>query len=516
MTSESFVEKWNAGKKIFAVILIINVSAILASAILPMASDNFVVSELIPCPEDIIEVMEPTKDSTTPDTCLNMYSNSSVFVALGIIVVVNMVGFLAFFNRMSHSPDLTKGEMRKTFAVTIITLYLLVVALTVTEHISWNDNPKLFENFTYVVITVIIFYFGSRAWKQAKGNNDDSSVQNGDGIDNSKEVKIAEAEVAETTLAVKKAENKTKAAELQRGEVKTKKEIAAVDAEIKEAKENESRVKKNLKEATEKAESKKNESRKPEERIVAAKIELKIEEMNGRLLSERKTNTTSAIDKDSTLSATSSSPKDIQTLMDAVVSEFEQFVAQNPKISGDVVNAFQQKFTANVGGLISQRNSAINEAIEDLDRTSPDFSVKRQELLEQRRHVTKNLAISTEDRERLNSRLNAIHKQSVTNFNSKKIINGIDLTDKSPREISRLISNGDIPPMIIGPKSFEMLEQELTSMLQSRKISDMTSDEQEAFSNLLDQRIQETLTLPDAGKRDKLLDIVEKVKQRNK
>ncbi|QMU54964.1 MAG: hypothetical protein GKS07_08790 [Nitrosopumilus sp.] len=238
--------------------------------------------------------------------------------------------------------------------------------------------------------------------------------------------------------------------------------------------------------------------------------------MNEKMLSERKANTTSTVDAASTISTVTSSPKDVQTLMDAVVSEFEQFVAQNPNTSGDVVNAFQQKFTASVGGLISQRNSAIKDAIDNLDRTAPDFPAKEQELLEQKQHVKDNLAIRTIDRERLNSRLNAIHKQSATNLNSKKIINGIDLTDKSPREISRLISNGDIPPMIIGPKSFEMLKQELTSMLQSRKPSDMTSNEQEAFSNLLDQRIQETLTLPDAGKRSELLEIVEKIKQRHK
>ena len=154
--------------------------------------------------------------------------------------------------------------------------------------------------------------------------------------------------------------------------------------------------------------------------------------------------------------------------------------------------------------------------MDNLDRTSPDFPAKKQELLEQKQHVADNLAIRTIDRERLNSRLNAIHKQSATNLNSKKIINGIDLTDKSPREISRLISDGDIPPMIIGPKSFAMLERELTGMLQSRKLSDMTPNEQEEFSKLLDQRIQETLTLPDANKRNELLDIVEKIKKRHK
>ncbi|QMU54965.1 MAG: hypothetical protein GKS07_08795 [Nitrosopumilus sp.] len=222
------------GGKIFAIILIINVSAILASAILPVASDNFGMSELILCPEGSTD---STDNSATPDVCSKIYPNSPVFVALGIIIVVNMVGFLAFFNRMSQSPDLTKGEMRKTFAVAIITLYLLVVALTVTEHIIWKENSELLTNFTYVVITVIIFYFGSRAWSQAKGDDNNNLIQN-DGTDteNSKEVKIAEAEVAEITLAVKKAENKTKAAELQRSEAKDKNEIISADTEVKEAK----------------------------------------------------------------------------------------------------------------------------------------------------------------------------------------------------------------------------------------------------------------------------------------
>ncbi|MBA4718822.1 MAG: hypothetical protein HRO68_06930 [Nitrosopumilus sp.] len=79
-----------------------------------------------------------------------------------------------------------------------------------------------------------------------------------------------------------------------------------------------------------------------------------------------------------------------------------------------------------------------------------------------------------------------------------------------------MISEGLIPPMLIGPKSFLILKQELTSMLQSRGSSTMNNDEQKAFSNLLEQRTQETLTLPDENKRNELLDIIEKIKKKHK
>ena len=125
-------------------------------------------------------------DGNSEDSeCNVIQKNPAVFVALGVITVVNLVGFLAFFNRMSTSPDLTKGEMRKTFSITIIMIYLLVLSLTITGHIHWDADKKLFENFTYVVITV---YFGSRTYKQAReiannSNNLNSSGSNSAGLD---------------------------------------------------------------------------------------------------------------------------------------------------------------------------------------------------------------------------------------------------------------------------------------------------------------------------------------------
>ncbi|MBA4718823.1 MAG: hypothetical protein HRO68_06935 [Nitrosopumilus sp.] len=106
-------------------------------------------------------------------------------------------------------------------------------------------------------------------------------------------------------------------------------------------------------------------------------MELKLEEMNEKLLSVKKSNTIPTIHTTSTLETITSSPQDVQTLMDAVVAEFEQFVAQNPNTSGDVVNDFQQKFTASVGRLISQRNSAIKNAMDNLNPKDLTFLPKK-------------------------------------------------------------------------------------------------------------------------------------------
>ncbi|MBA4718825.1 MAG: hypothetical protein HRO68_06945 [Nitrosopumilus sp.] len=106
MASESFIDRWNVGKKIFTILLIINVCAIIATVSLPVVlPDQFKISELIPCLENV------TSDSADINECAKLLPNPAIFVALGIIVVVNMIGFLAFFNHMSNSPDLTKGKM---------------------------------------------------------------------------------------------------------------------------------------------------------------------------------------------------------------------------------------------------------------------------------------------------------------------------------------------------------------------------------------------------------------------
>ncbi len=122
----------------------------------------------------------------------------AIFGALGTITVVTIVGFLAAFNRLSAEPNVTKGEMRKSFAITIIMIYLLVLSLNMTDLISLPEDSTIFENFSTVVIAVIVFYFGGRVVQQAfklKSSADKESF----------EIKMAEVKAAAQEVVTKAA-----------------------------------------------------------------------------------------------------------------------------------------------------------------------------------------------------------------------------------------------------------------------------------------------------------------------
>ena len=130
MVTEAFEHRWKAANWILLMVIFVDVSAIVIGVIFQMLLND-------PLP---------------------------LVAGLGVIVIVTILGTLMGFNRLSESPDLTKGEMRKSIAITIIILYLLVIILAITTQLSLeNDQEKLvIDNFSNVVIAVIIFYFGSR------------------------------------------------------------------------------------------------------------------------------------------------------------------------------------------------------------------------------------------------------------------------------------------------------------------------------------------------------------------
>ena len=509
MTSESFVDKWKEGRKIFAIILIVDLAAISIAVFLP--AEYFTITPVENC-SNITELIDGAEES---NQCSTINQNPAIFTALAIIIIVSLVGFLAFFNRMSHSSDLTKGEMRKTFAITIIMIYLLVMALIVTGHIEWNENNKLVENFTYVVITVIIFYFGSRTFKQARDSVNSSNIQRNNASEDSEEntIKTAEADEAEAILAMEKTENQITEVEIKIDEAENENEKTSAETELKDLNEKLKKEKDNVDTVKKKTESQKNKLADPKERLAKIEKERELNELKKTVLELKKKKTIPKIHTSTSIETVSSNPENVQTLMDDIISEFEQYITQNPNARRDIINHYAEKFTQSVSRLIRQRNESIESTIDNLDTKDPEFPTKKQKLLEQKTHVTNNLAIRTTDREKLNTRLNEILHKSASNLSTKKIINGIDLTDKSPREISRLISEGKIPPMLLGPKSPEMLKQELTSMLQSYEPSTITSEEKGKFLETLEIRIEEILTLPDGNIRNELLDIVDQIKK---
>ena len=478
VSSESFATKWKDGKAIFIIILIINVSVILAAAFLPATGiEHFQFDGVVDCPDT-----DSAGDGNPEDSKCNLIQkNPAVFVALGVITVVNLVGFLAFFNRMSTSPDLTKGEMRKTFSITIIMIYLLVLSLTITGHIHWDADKKLFENFTYVVITVIIFYFGSRTYKQARelannSNNSNSSGNNSAGSDaetkvkDAKDVEDAEAEDAEAEVEVKKTETQVLETKLEKENAPDEMTKKTAEVKLLSATEAHKKAIERKSESSKKLTAAKNKSMNPEVRKIKAQQESSVLELKNSLLRKQ-------LDA-KTASATTNPVSDI---IEEIAQEFKTYMDENPGASGQSVNDFQKKFTKRIGELIAEG--------------------------------TTDIAVRQTDQADLNNRLNAIFKKTVPNLRTSKTVSGIDLGKKTAREIAQLIDDGVIPPMHLGPITYEVLKQEVESLRNSYAPTTMTDDEKQEFSDILIKRVQEIKSLPDGTQRDELLDLVDKIRR---
>ena len=113
------------------------------------------------------------------------------FVVLTIGILVNEatlsiagVGLVTFFgmliissHHVIHHPD-SKGTMRKAIAGSLVAVYVVILALLLSGKIDNNENElviTLVEHFSFVIITIIGFYFGSKGvteflefWKNSK------------------------------------------------------------------------------------------------------------------------------------------------------------------------------------------------------------------------------------------------------------------------------------------------------------------------------------------------------------
>lgn len=548
----SYIEKWNVAKYIFVIILVINVGVL----ILALAA-----SSLSP--------------SITKET--------AIFVALGVIVVVSLIGFLAFFNRLSNSPDFTKGEMRKTFAITIIMIYLLILSLVLTNQIDFfptsqdgeelteqgEFNKDLLENFSYVVITVIIFYFGSRTYQQARATkkDEDESSSVADKIEKAEaEAALTEAEsikakaatsIAESELTIaktekSKAEEKVgaatekiesttepaikKAAELELTKAKeevalaedkvekaekkvTKTKTAEAKAELKAelALEKEKDTKKSIlktKDSVSKAKTEAvlatMEATKAKTEVILAKAEATKTEVENEKIPTKDTTSKIGLKKETVTTKTSSAPSPpILDLQIKIKSEFKEFVDKNKdNVTGQNILDFKRKFTESIGELVAKENDSINEQISELDVSDPDMPKKKQRLLEKKSQVTKNLAFREIDRISLCNNLNDILKQDVPNLSLSKLMEEMNLADMTAREIAQLISEGLIKPMHIGKKSFEVLKQEYFSIKNSFTPTTFSKQEMQVFNEKLKILMAEIQHLPE-DQQEILFDMVD-------
>ena len=94
------------------------------------------------------------------------------------------VGMITFFGMLAissyhslHAPN-TTGTMRKAIASSMISVYVVVLALLFSGNLPNLENEAsmtLMENFSYVIMTIIGFYFGSKGaaeflkiWREEK------------------------------------------------------------------------------------------------------------------------------------------------------------------------------------------------------------------------------------------------------------------------------------------------------------------------------------------------------------
>ena len=83
-------------------------------------------------------------------------------VGVGIITFFGMLAISSYHSL--HKPN-SKGTMRKALASSLISVYIVVLALLFSGNLPSLDNQAsmtLMENFSYVIMTIIGFYFGSK------------------------------------------------------------------------------------------------------------------------------------------------------------------------------------------------------------------------------------------------------------------------------------------------------------------------------------------------------------------
>ncbi len=81
------------------------------------------------------------------------------------------VGIITFFGMLAissyhslHQPNST-GTLRKAIAGSMISVYIVVLALLFSDNLPTLENEAamtLLDNFSYVIMTIIGFYFGSK------------------------------------------------------------------------------------------------------------------------------------------------------------------------------------------------------------------------------------------------------------------------------------------------------------------------------------------------------------------
>ncbi len=89
--------------------------------------------------------------------------------SIGGVGIITFFGMLAISSYHTlHQPD-SKGTMRKAIAGSMISVYVVVLALLFSDKLPSFENEAgmaMVQNFSYVIMTIIGFYFGTKGAKE--------------------------------------------------------------------------------------------------------------------------------------------------------------------------------------------------------------------------------------------------------------------------------------------------------------------------------------------------------------
>ena len=98
-------------------------------------------------------------------------------VGVGIVTFFGMLAISSYYS--IHNPD-SKGTMRKAIAASMISVHIVVLGLLFSDQLpdlQTEAAMELMQNFSYVIMTVIGFYFGTKGateflkiWKGGEKN----------------------------------------------------------------------------------------------------------------------------------------------------------------------------------------------------------------------------------------------------------------------------------------------------------------------------------------------------------